>query len=543
MTVHPTLSQAQGPTTPLSELTISQRLSEIATRLPDQEALVIPHQNVRLTWREFHTQVERVAAGLTGLGLEPGDRVGIWASNCVEWVLLQYATARARLVLVNVNPAYRSRDLGYILSKSRMRALFLRESDARANYREILEEAKTGQTLPLKHTVWLGHESWQQMIDGGKPLPPDPSDPHEIVNIQYTSGTTGAPKGVLLTHHNLLNNGAALANWMNYTEHDRCVIPFPLYHCAGCVCGVLACLDRGATTILPSAQFDAGAVLAAIEKERATVVAGVPTMFIAVLEHPEFARFNVSTVRAGFIGGAPCPTELMRSMMERLNCRKVTVIYGQTEASPVVTMSHPEDTAELRVTTVGRACPNAEVKVIDPTTGETLPIGVQGELCSRGYMIMKGYDDEPDATARAVDENGWLHSGDLAVMLPNGHFKITGRAKDILIRGGENIFPREIEEFLYTHPKVADVSIVGVPDRKLGETVLAWIRLKAGETATEDEIRAFCQGKIAHFKIPQYIRFVDAFPMTVTGKIQKFRIREMEIEALGLQDAATIETA
>lgn len=537
------LSHASGPAHPLIEDTIPRFLAGIAAKFPVGEALVVPHQKIRLNWSDLLRETERVAGGLLGLGLQPGDRVGIWASNCVEWVLLQYACARVRLVLVNVNPAYRSHDLAYILRKSAMRALFLRESDARANYRQILEEAAAGQTLPLQHVVWLGHESWPKMLDGAVDLPPMPEDPHEIVNIQYTSGTTGAPKGVLLTHHNLINNAAVLSNWLHYTDADRCVMPFPLYHCAGCVLSVLTCLTTGSALILPSAQFDGKAVLEAIQAERATIVGGVPTMFISELEHPDFTRYDVSSLRAGFIGGAPCPIELMKRMMSDLHCREVTVVYGQTEASPLITVTHPDDPVELRVSTVGRACPNTEVKIVNPVTGDVLPAGEQGELCARGYMVMRGYDGEPEATARAVDAEGWLHTGDLGVMLESGHFKITGRAKEMIIRGGENLFPREIEEFLYTHPKVADVSVVGLPDRRLGEAVVAWIRLKAGETATEDEIRAFCDGRIAHFKIPQYIRFVDVFPMTVTGKIQKFKIRQFEIEDRGLQDVAAIKTA
>jgi fatty-acyl-CoA synthase len=539
------LSYSRGPATPLIELTIPQYLEQIAARFPNREALVFshqqePHQQKRLTWAELLRETERVAAGLLALGLQPGDRVGIWASNCVEWVLLQYACARARLVLVNVNPAYRSHDLGFILRKSRMRALFLRESDGRANHRQILDE--TSKDPLLEHIVWI--DPGEPLLAGRSvPLPPAPTDPYEIVNIQYTSGTTGAPKGVLLTHRNLINNAAVLADWLHYTEDDRCVIPFPLYHCAGCVLGVLTCLIKGTALLLPSAQFDARAVLAMIQTERATIAGGVPTMFIAELEHADFAQYDLSTLRAGFIGGAPCPIELMKRMMSQMHCREVTVIYGQTEASPLITVTHPEDTVDMRVSTVGRACPNTEVKIVSTATGGTLPAGEQGELCARGYCLMTGYDGDPEATARAIDSDGWLHTGDLGVMLESGHFKITGRAKEMIIRGGENLFPREIEEFLYTHPKVADVSVLGLPDRRLGESVAAWIRLKAGETATEEEIRAFCDGRIAHFKIPQYIRFVDAFPMTVTGKIQKFKMREMEIEYRGLQDAARIETA
>ncbi|HXJ43736.1 MAG TPA: AMP-binding protein [Bryobacteraceae bacterium] len=537
------LSHAYGPVVPLLDLTIPARLEQIAASFPDHEALILPHQNLRLTWRELLRQSEEVAAGVLALGLAPGDRVGIWSSNCLEWVLLEYACARARLVLVNVNPAYRAHELRYILARSRMRAIFLHDAEPRANYRAILAEAIADAELPLQHTIWLGQESWQQLPEGAGPLPPIPTDPHEIVNIQYTSGTTGTPKGALLTHHNLLNNAAVLAEWLRLTEQDRYVAPFPLYHCAGCVLSVLTSLHTGTTLILPSPGFDAAAVLRAVHTERGTVLGGVPTMMIAVLEHPAFAEHNVTSLRSAIIGGAPCPTELMKRMIRDLTVNEVAVIYGQTEASPLITVTHPDDPPHLRVTTVGRACNNTEVKIVSPSTGETLPAGEQGELCARGYFVMKGYDGEPEATARAIDPDGWLHTGDLAVMLDSGHFTITGRAREMLIRGGENIFPREIEDFLYTHPKIADVSVVGLPDRLLGEAVLAWIRLKVGETATEEEIQSFCDGRIAHFKIPRYIRFVDAFPMTVTGKIQKFRIREIEIEDRGLAEVAAIRTA
>jgi fatty-acyl-CoA synthase len=535
------LSYACGPHEPVLEKTIAQAIAETVARFPDRDALIARHQNVRLTWREFDCEVERTARGLAGLGLAPLDRVGIWSGNCAEWVLLQMACARAGYVLVNVNPAYRSHDLSFVLRKSRMRALFLWESDARANYRTILEEAMAGQSLALEHIVLLGTDSWRRMLDHGTGLPAQSVSHHDPANIQYTSGTTGAPKGVLLTHRNLVNNAWLTGAWLGATEQDRISIPFPLYHCAGCVCGVLTAAVRGAASILQSAQFDARAVLEAIAAERATIVGGVPTMFMAELEHPEFARFDLSSLRAAYMGGAPCPVELLKRVNQRMHCREVIVIYGQTESSPVVIMSSPEDTTEQRVGTVGSALPNTEIKIVSPD-GQTLPIGEPGELCARGYMVMKGYDAEPEATGRVIDGEGWLHTGDLAAMRPDRHFHITGRARDVIIRGGENIYPREIEEFLYTHPKVADVQVVGLPDRKRGEVVLAWIRLKAGEQATEEEVRGFCCGRIAHFKVPEHIRFVDAFPMTVTGKIQKFRIRQMEIEERGLA-GEIVETA
>ena len=535
------LSYARGPEAPLLDDTLPRALVRAAERFPDREALVSRHQDIRLTWTQLAAESGRVAGGLLRLGLSAGDRVGIWASNCAEWVVLQHACAWAGLVLVNVNPAYRAHDLSFILAKSRMRALVLRERDARADYRAILDEARSGKTLALEHVLWLGHESWQQLAESAALAPAPPTDPDAIVNIQYTSGTTGSPKGVLLTHRGLLNNAASLAHWLSYSESDRCCWPFPLYHCAGCVLGVLSTMASGAALVLTSAQFDPLATLRAIQEERATILGGVPTMFIAQLEHPEFRQFDLSSLRAGMMGGALCPVELMNRVKKDMGC-DISIVYGQTETSPVITMSAPGDSVELRVSTVGSSFPNVETKIVNPATGETVPVGEQGEICARGYLLMKGYDGEDEATARTIDAEGWLHTGDLGVMLEDGHVKITGRAKEMLIRGGENIFPREIEEFLFTHPKVADVAVLGLPDRRTGEAVLAWIRLKAGATATEEEIRAFCAGKIAHFKIPQFIRFVDTFPMTVTGKIQKFRIREIEIQERGLQNVTAIVT-
>jgi fatty-acyl-CoA synthase len=528
---------------PLLDKTISQALHDAAAKFPDSDALVVVHQNTRMSWRNLDAESTRVARGLAGLGLRPGDRAGIWASNCVEWVLLQHAAARSGVVLVNVNPAYRSYELRYVLRKSRIRALFLHEKDARANYRDILEESRAGETLELEHVIWLGTDSWQAMLAAGADFNERAIGARDVANIQYTSGTTGSPKGVMLTHHNLLNNGAGMALGLKATERDRICAPVPLYHCFGSVIGSMVSLTSGAALILPSAQFDARATLEAVHAERATALYGVPTMFIEQLTHPEFDRFDLASLRTGVMAGAPCPIETMRRVVERMHVPELTIVYGQTETSPGLTMSAADDPLELRVTTVGKPLPNTEIKIVDPRTGAPLPIGEQGELCARGYMVMKGYDQDQAATDAVIDADGWLHTGDLAAMRPDHYFSFRGRAKDTIIRGGENIYPREVEDFLHTHPAIADVYVVGLPDAKLGETVLAWIQLAPGATATEEEIRDFCRGKIAYFKIPQYIRFVDSFPMTVTKKVQKFLIREQEIRERGLEDVARTATA
>ena len=538
------LSYARGPRIPLLEKTLSQALRDRAAETPEGDALIVRHQNARLTWRQLDDTVTRTARGLAGLGLDPGTRAGIWASNCLEWVLLQYAAARAGVILVNVNPAYRSHELRYVLRKSHIRALFLHERDARADYRAILAESRNGDALPLEHVVWLGTDSWSSMLEHGGGVPhPEPADPHAVANIQYTSGTTGAPKGVMLTHYNLLNNGAAMARGLKATADDRICAPVPLYHCFGSVIGSMVSVTSGAALILPSPQFDARATLEAVAAERATALYGVPTMFIAELTHPEFQTFDLSSLRTGVMAGAPCPIETMHSVVERMHIPELTIVYGQTETSPGLTMSAADAPLEIRVTTVGLALPNTEIKIANPETGACVPVGEQGELCARGYMVMKGYDADPEATAKAIDAEGWLHTGDLAAMRPDGYFSFRGRAKDVIIRGGENIYPREVEDFLHTHAKIADVYVVGLPDARLGETVLAWIQLKPGEEATAEEIRDFCRGKIAYFKIPQYVRFVSEFPMTVSKKVQKFLIREQEIRERGLEDVARTATA
>ena len=471
----------------------------------------------------------RVARGLWSLGIRPGDRVGMWSTSCVEWIYLQTAVARLGAVLVNLNPAYRVLDLGPILRRSGIKALFFHEKDQRADYAGILAEAREGQDLPLRHPIRLDSGDWDRMIEGGQDFPEIAVSPQDTVNIQYTSGTTGAPKGVMLTHRNLINNGNLMGNNMRITARDRICAPVPLYHCFGCVIGVMVAMTHDATLVLPAAQFDPLATLEAVQAERCTALYGVPTMFIAEFEHPEFSRFDLTSLRTGVMAGSPCPIELMKRVAGEMHCPELTIVYGQTETSPGITQSATGDSLELRVTTVGRPLPNTEVKLVDPATGRTLEIGEQGELCTRGYLVMQGYDADPQGTAQVIDAEGWLHTGDLALMRPDGCFRITGRAKDMISRGGEKIYPREIEEFLHRHPKVADVYVVGLPDERLGESVLAWVKLKNGTSATAEELRQFCRDQIAYFKIPQHIRFVESFPMTANGKVQKYLIREQEI--------------
>lgn len=536
------LSYAHGPDAPILEQPIYDVFAETAHQHAFREALVSVHQNQRFTFAELLNAVEATAHGLAGLGLRAGDRFGVWAANCSEWVLLQLAAARAGLVLININPAYRSNELAYVLRRSGMKALFLHERDQRSDYAAILRDASEGREIALKHTVFFDTRSWQEFLSRGTAVEPISVSNHDVANIQYTSGTTGSPKGVLLTHRNLLNNGYYIAQALRLTEQDRICLPVPFYHCFGCVIGTMAAITTGAAIILPSPRFDPSATMKAISAERATLLYGVPTMFIAQLDHPDFGATDFTSLRGGVMAGSPCPIEIMKRVATEMHCPGIAIMYGQTESSPVITGSSVDDPMEVRVSTVGRAYPNTEVKIVD-ANGDTVPVGEQGELCTRGYLVMQGYDQDPEATARAIDPESWLHTGDLAMMRPDGYFRITGRAKDMIIRGGENVYPREVEEFLYQHPKIADVQVVGLPDAKLGETVLAWIQLRAGETATEEEIREFCRGKIAHFKIPQHVRFVDAFPMTITGKIQKYRIREFEIHERGLESTANILTA
>jgi len=542
------------------ESTVGGLLDHIAGRFPDNDALVYWERGLRYTYKEFNEVCNRVAKGLLRLGVKKGDHVSIWAYNVPEWVILQFATAKIGAVLVTINTSYKTAELEYILSQSDTSTLFLVSAFKDTNYVETLYEvapelrtATPGQLsaarLPcLKRVVFIGDGTpagmlnFSSLIGLGADVPDaelaavvTTLDRHEVINMQYTSGTTGFPKGVMLTHNNVINNGFNIGECMRFTENDRLCIPVPFFHCFGCVLAVMACVTHG-SAMVPVEIFDPLKVLKTIEKERCTAVHGVPTMFIAELEHPDFATYDLTTLRTGIMAGSNCPIEVMKKVISQMHASEITIAYGQTESSPVITQTRTNDPIELRVATVGRALPDVEVKIVDIETGATLPPGKQGELCTRGYLVMKGYYKMPEETAKAIDGDNWLHTGDLAVMDENGYCKITGRIKNMIIRGGENIYPREIEEFLYTHPKVSDIQVYGVPDRKYGEQVMAAIILKKGVEMTEEEVREFCRGKIANYKIPKYVKFVDSYPMTASGKIQKFKLRDMAIKELHLED-------
>jgi fatty-acyl-CoA synthase len=554
--------------------TIGDLLDSQTERYGEGEALVNVETGTRFTYREFKAECDRVARGLMALGIEKGQHVGIWATNYSEWVVAQFATAKIGAVLVTVNPSYRTHELEYVLKQSEADALILigqfRTSDYVGMTNEVMPELKDSapgelrsSTLPyMRNVIFIsppsapetktpdGMWSWKDVREKCSEISKADlanrqasCDPNDTINIQYTSGTTGNPKGAMLTHYNLVANGYYTGEGMKFTGEDRLCIPVPFYHCFGCVLGNLACVTHGSTMVIPSEYFEPLKVLEAVQQEKCTALHGVPTMFIAQLGQDRFSDFDLSSLRTGMMAGSPCPIEVMRQVVDQMGAREITIGYGQTEASPVITLTRTEDTLERRVSTVGTALPNVEVKLVDPETGVDTPTGEQGELLTRSFMVMKGYYNLPDATASAIDKDGWLHTGDLATVDADGYYRITGRLKDMIIRGGENVYPREIEEFLYTHPKVADVQVIGVPDERFVEEVMAWVMLKPGETADEEEIREFCKGKIAHYKIPRYVKMASEFPMTVTGKIQKYRMREMAIEELSLHKAASIETA
>ena len=543
---------------PLIGQTIGPYLSMIAERFGDREALVVRHQDVRWTYNEFNERVTRLAAGLLRLGLEPGDRIGIWSPNCAEWVLVQFATARAGLVMVNINPAYRRSELEYVLNKVQCSALILAPSFKSSDYITMLQDvvpeihrarpgALQAQGAPhLRHVIRLGTETTPGMFNFDDIMTaPDAAELAHLaeveaglqfddaVNIQFTSGTTGAPKGATLTHHNILNNGFFIGEAMKLSERDRLCIPVPLYHCFGMVLGNLACVTHGAAMVFPGDSFEPKAVLETVQAERCTGLHGVPTMFIAILDHPDFGNYDLSTLRTGIMAGSPCPAEVMNRVIEKMHMREITIAYGMTETSPVSFQSSVDDPVALRVSTIGRVHPHLEVKIVDPD-GRIVPRGVKGELLTRGYSVMLGYWGDEEKTRETIDAARWLHTGDLAVIDENGFAAIVGRSKDMVIRGGENIYPREVEEFLYRHPKVLDVQCIGVPDSKYGEELCACIILRPGTEASEEDIRDFCKGQIAHYKIPRYIRFVQSFPMTVTGKIQKYLLRQQVATDLGL---------
>ncbi len=543
------LSSDSGPTSvPLLEETIPQNLARIVAQHPDQDALVSVEQGIRLTYAQFAQEVNLLARALMGVGVGKGDRVGIWSPNYAEWVLVQYATASIGAILVTINPAYRSSELEYVLKQSDISVLVSAESFMTSDYRAMVDEL--WEQVPTERVIYLHTTDWDKLLEAAGEVSASQLAERtaqlacgEAINIQYTSGTTGFPKGATLSHRNILNNGYFIGEACKYTAKDRVCIPVPFYHCFGMVLGNLACTTHGAAMVIPAAGFDAAATLKACARERCTSLYGVPTMFIAELGEPDLASYDLSSLRTGIMAGSPCPIEVMRQVTERMNMSEVTIAYGMTETSPVSTQTSADDPLDKRVTTVGRVHPHVEIKIVDPETGETVPRGTSGEFHTRGYSVMLGYWDEADRTAEAIDAEGWMHTGDLAVMDDEGYVNIVGRIKDMVIRGGENVYPREVEEFLYTHPDVVEVQVIGVPDVRYGEELMAWIQLRDGADTTAADIKDFCKGAIAHYKVPRYIKFTDAFPMTVTGKIQKFKMRETSIAELGLEDASQVRSA
>jgi fatty-acyl-CoA synthase len=554
--------------TPLLGLTIGDLFDQTTAQYPDNPALISRQQQVRLTYRELQAQVNQCAKGLLQLGFQKGQRIGIWAPNRAEWCITQFATSKIGVILVNINPSYRLHELEYVLTQSGCTGIVIAPQFKSSDYTGMvvelapeLNDCEPGHLIAarlpeLTTVVRLSAEkipgmfSWDELMAMGEGVSDEQLQARQReqefddpINIQYTSGTTGFPKGATLSHHNILNNGYFVAHLQNFTHEDRLCIPVPLYHCFGMVMGNLGCVTHGATMIYPSEGFEPLAVLQTVQEEQCTALYGVPTMFIAELDHPDFAKFDYSSLRTGCMAGSPCPVEVMKKVISLMNMREVEIAYGMTETSPVSTQTRIDAPLDKRVGTVGEVGPHVEVKIVDPNSGQVVPIDATGELCTRGYSVMLGYWNNPEATANAIDRAHWMHTGDLATMDADGYVNIVGRIKDMIIRGGENVYPREIEEFLYTHPKISDVQVIGIPDVKYGEEIMAWIKVKSGEQVTAEELIAFCKGQIAHYKVPRYYKFVEAFPMTVTGKIQKFLMREQSIEELGLQSAASIKTA
>ncbi|HET6909488.1 MAG TPA: AMP-binding protein [Mycobacteriales bacterium] len=535
--------------TPLIGDTIGAVLERVTAEHGDRDALIDCGSGRRWTYTQFNADVDTLALGLLDLGIEKGDRIGLWAANCPEWTLVQFATAKIGAILVNINPAYRTHELAYALNQSGCRLLVAATEVRGSSYVDMVDSVR-GELRSLEGTIYLGSPQWDSLFEHGDSTPTHRL--HDIsaalsaddaINIQYTSGTTGFPKGATLSHHNIVNNGYFVGDLCGYTEQDRVCIPVPFYHCFGMVMGNLGAVTHGAAMVIPAPAFDPAATLKAVQDEKCTSLYGVPTMFIAELALPDFPSYDLSSLRTGIMAGSPCPVEVMKRVITDMGCAEVTICYGMTETSPVSTQTRVDDDLERRVSTVGAVHPHVEVKVVDPDTGLTVPRDTPGEFCTRGYSVMLGYWNEPEKTAEAIDSAGWMHTGDLATMDADGYLNIVGRIKDMVIRGGENIYPREIEEFLYTHPAVADVQVIGVPDEKYGEELCAWIKPREDAQVTEDEVREFCRGKLAHFKIPRYVMFVDAFPMTVTGKIRKVEMREVSVDKLGLHGAAATRTA
>jgi fatty-acyl-CoA synthase len=538
------LSYSHGTSsTPLLGKTIGENLERTVARDPSADALVVRHQDVRLSYGELNEQVDRLARSLIAAGLEPGDRMGIWAPNCFEWVLVQYASAKAGVVLVNVNPAYRTSELEYALRQSGCRLLVSATEHKTSDYRAMVGEVR-GSLDALERVIFTGTGDWDELLSdaagedelrerSGSLSADDP------INVQYTSGTTGFPKGATLSHHNILNNGFFVGELCGYTPADRVCIPVPFYHCFGMVMGNLGCTSHGSCMVVPEASFEPEATLAAVAEEGCTSLYGVPTMFIAELGLANFGDFELGSLRTGIMAGSPCPTEVMKQVVSDMHMEEVAICYGMTETSPVSTQTRPDDPIEKRVGSVGQVHPHVEVKVVDPDSGQVVQRGETGELCTRGYSVMLGYWDDPERTAEAIDSARWMHTGDLATMDDEGYLNIVGRSKDMIIRGGENVYPREIEEFLHTHEEVSDVSVIGVPDERFGEEIMAWVILADGATADEEALREFCRDRIAHYKVPRHIKLVTELPMTVTGKVQKYKMREQAIEELGLEEAAT----